>query len=167
MKYTRLFVVLIGSGTFAPALGQPTWVGLLAWVLAATLPSTPTRLTAYVVPVGRVTSTTKLPVTVGGGGDSIGEALGETSGEADGVGSKDAVAEGLAGGVGDAFAWDPFPPPQPDRRTATVSSNVESLMPRIINLNATLRMELRFRYHPAPEAGHPLTPRAPARKGPE
>jgi hypothetical protein len=78
--------------------------------------------------VGRVTSTPKLPVTGGGGGDAIGEAVGETSGEADGVASEDAVAEGLAGGVGDAFAWEPFPPPHPDRRTATVSSNVESLM---------------------------------------
>jgi hypothetical protein len=46
MKYTLLFVVLIGRGTFAPPFGQPTWVGLLAWVLATTLPSSPTRLMA-------------------------------------------------------------------------------------------------------------------------
>jgi hypothetical protein len=167
MKYTRLLVVLIGSGTSAAALGHATWVGLLAWVLAATMPFTPIRLIAYVGPIGRVTSTPKLPVTGGGGGDTTGVALGEASGELEGDGSEDAVAEGLACGIGDVFAWDPFPPPHPDRRTATVSSNVESLMARIIKLNATLRTELRFRYHPAPEAGPDPHPQSTARRGTE
>jgi hypothetical protein len=96
MKYTRLLVVLIGRGTSAAALGHATWVGLLAWVLAATIPFTPIRLMAYVGPMGRVTSTPKLPVTGGGGGDTTGVALGEASGELEGDGSEDAVAEGLA-----------------------------------------------------------------------
>jgi hypothetical protein len=121
----------------------------------------------YEAVVGRVTRTPKLPVTGGGGGDVLGDAVGEASAVGDGDTSEDAVAEGLACGLGDAFAWDPFPPPHAHRRTATASRDVESFMARIMEINATLRRELRFRYDPAPEAGPDPHPQGIARRGTE
>jgi hypothetical protein len=60
--------------------------------------------------------------------------LGVTSGEADAEGSDDGVSEGLATGVGDAFACGPFPPPQAQARIAIASRDVESLIARINKL---------------------------------
>jgi hypothetical protein len=45
MKYAPELLVLTGMGTGAPAaFAQLTRVGVVAWVEATTLPSTPTRL---------------------------------------------------------------------------------------------------------------------------
>ena len=86
-------------------------VGLLAWAVPATLPSTPIKLIVYVSVVIGVTRTPKAPVT--GTGEPIGDPLG--------VGDPC----GVVVGEGEAVAWVAVPP-QPASSTAEANAIVDS-----------------------------------------
>src|SRR5467141_2371631 len=84
-----------GETTAAAAFAQVVALGVLAWALAMTLPSIPTRLTVYPLPVNGLISTPYTPAAGAGEGDP------------------DAPAEGVADRAADAADCEGLAPPVP------------------------------------------------------
>jgi hypothetical protein len=97
---------------------------------------------------GGVVRTANAPVS--GAGDAADDEVGE------------AATELVA--LGEALAWEPWPP-HPATRKANATSDAGCFTAGIIYLNGNVRTWLRFRYDPASEAGTDPSPPGHRSKG--